>query len=160
VKYSFAKNAMDVSVTQSMFYSLLFPVPYLKPLCHTMRFLKHHMLNGAFDVLNNLVKTLEKPGPIPLLKRRWATHYGSCFAKFGQEVSSCQHLPNVDVGQDTPGWAKNLCTAFDAPICQRGVRCYHNIIFGNMLDDPVIGRVKLTFNDNQFRQFLIRNSHR
>jgi hypothetical protein len=28
-----------------------------------------------------------------------------------------------------------------------------------MLDDPVINRVELTFNDNQFRPFLIRNSH-
>ena len=116
-------------------------------------------LKGAFDALNNFVKTLEEPGAIPLLKRRRPPRYAPCFTKFGQEISSCQRLPNVVDGKEAPGWTNNLSTALDAPKCQRDVCRYHNVIFGNILDDEIIRRVELSFNDNQFYPFLIGNSH-
>ena len=116
-------------------------------------------LKGALDALNNLIKTLEELRAIPLLKRRRPPRYAPYFTKFGQEISSCQHLPNVVAGKEAPGWANNLSTALDAPKCQRNVCRYNNVIFGNILDDEIISRVELSVNDNQFYPFLIGNSH-
>ena len=85
--------------------------------------------------------------------------YGPEVAEVGQKLPAREGFTNVILGENAPRRSENLGALFQTPRGQGNIPGDHNIILADMLDNPVICRVKLPVHNNHFEPVLVRGPH-
>ena len=111
------------------------------------------------DKLNKPVEAVEESGAVPLVERSRAARYRPHVAELGHQLPTCQGIADGVLAKRLSARVQHPAALFHATGRQRNVRRHHNVVLGDMLRNPVIGRIEPAVHKDQFQPRLLRHAH-